>query len=141
MSKGPWLRWPNRVIEIVEILSELARSDRSLQSVMLGRGYSQRDYVGLLRALWRLPTLREEYLSARRVKVAQLTARLLGTSDETLIAMGRKGINQAWHRVQRARPCKDRRADAADFRAQQAQQDPAREVVRRARRRSNRSQV
>jgi hypothetical protein len=138
MSSGPWRRWS--VLEVEEIFAALARTPLSLRQIMAARGYTIREYRNLLNMIFRRPTWAAHYLSARRVKVEVARSVLMGMSDEQLLAHGKpkRFVNRECLRIQKLKPVRQRRAEAALHRAARAVQDPAAAAIRDARRRAQR---
>jgi len=83
------------VLEIEEILDELATGDRTLQSVVYARGWNLNRYNRLLRAIYRAPEIQQAYYRAKTSQRARIGERLLEEAGEVTTreegrALGRK---------------------------------------------------
>ena len=59
-------------LDVDDILDDLARGDRSLQSVMYARGMNLRQYRQLLGIVSRAPAVEQQYFQAKRVQQARI---------------------------------------------------------------------
>jgi hypothetical protein len=138
MSSGPWYRW--NILEVEAILDALARTPLSLRHVMAARGYTAREYHNFICFTFRRADWAARYLSARRVKVEVARSVLMGMSDAELLAHDKpkRFVNRECLRIQKLKPVRQRRAEAALRRAAHAVEDPAAARLQDSRRRAKR---
>jgi hypothetical protein len=64
------------VLEVEELLEELARGEKTLQAIVYGRGWNLKRYRHLLRLIARTPAITQRYHQAKLSQHARISARL-----------------------------------------------------------------
>ncbi len=128
-------------LAIEEALIEMASSGISLRAALANHGFPKRhQYLRILRWTKTDPDIRGAYLSAKAAQqllmVERVKTRFWNQEDAAHTQQGRRTIHRAWYAVDRLRPDRHRKRDAAARREALASMDHVKGLLQSARRRA-----